>query len=88
MHVVYLCDTWTYLFTGKSNKDKENVQLTGFDVVRQRHSSNSDNNFTQPQGVFYMLQVSCLVFIEKKIYVKKFAKPCVSPVSSVVSVKV
>ncbi|CAC5395626.1 AGAP [Mytilus coruscus] len=34
---------------GKSNKDKENVQLTGFDVVKQRHSSNSDNNFTQPQ---------------------------------------
>ncbi|XP_071152716.1 arf-GAP with GTPase, ANK repeat and PH domain-containing protein 1-like isoform X12 [Mytilus edulis] len=36
---------------GKSNKDKENVQLTGFDVVRQRHSSNSDNNFTQPQVI-------------------------------------
>ena len=47
-----VCDTWTPLFTGKSNKDKENVQLTGFDIVRQRHSSNSDNNtFTQPQGV-------------------------------------
>ncbi|XP_052093517.1 centaurin-gamma-1A-like isoform X10 [Mytilus californianus] len=36
---------------GKSNKDKENVQLTGFDVVKQRHSSNSDNNFTQPQVI-------------------------------------
>lgn len=75
MHVVYLCDTWTYLFTGKSNKDKENVQLTGFDVVRQRHSSNSDNNFTQPQGVFYMLQVSSLVLIEKKIILRNLQNP-------------
>lgn len=75
MHVVYLCDTWTYLFTGKSNKDKENVQLTGFDVVRQRHSSNSDNNFTQPQGVFYMLQVSCLVLIEKNLMLRNSQNP-------------
>lgn len=34
---------------GKSNK--ENVQSTGFDIIRQRHPSNSDNNFTQPQGI-------------------------------------
>ena len=41
-----------HVVKGKSNKDKENVQLTGFDIVRQRHSSNSDNNtFTQPQGI-------------------------------------
>jgi hypothetical protein len=39
--------------TGKSGKDKENVRLTGFDVIRERHNSTSDapfiNSVTGPQ---------------------------------------
>ncbi|XP_052682875.1 centaurin-gamma-1A-like isoform X19 [Crassostrea angulata] len=31
---------------GKSSKDKENVRLTGFDVIRERHNSNSDAPFS------------------------------------------
>lgn len=38
------CRTCTV--TGKSSKDKENVRLTGFDVIRERHNSNSDAPFT------------------------------------------
>lgn len=39
--------------TGKTSKDKENVRLTGFDVIRERHNSNSEapfiNSVTGPQ---------------------------------------
>ncbi|XP_055995886.1 centaurin-gamma-1A-like isoform X39 [Ostrea edulis] len=38
---------------GKTSKDKENVRLTGFDVIRERHNSNSEapfiNSVTGPQ---------------------------------------
>lgn len=56
--VFYMCGfsfTFYFLFcmrcrtctvTGKSSKDKENVRLTGFDVIRERHNSNSDAPFS------------------------------------------
>lgn len=67
--VFYMCGfsfTFYFLFcmwcrtctvTGKSSKDKENVRLTGFDVIRERHNSNSDAPFTNSvtgpsEGVF------------------------------------
>nr|XP_022294714.1 arf-GAP with GTPase, ANK repeat and PH domain-containing protein 3-like isoform X3 [Crassostrea virginica] len=42
---------------GKSSKDKENVRLTGFDVIRERHNSNSEAPFNNsvpgvpPEGI-------------------------------------
>ncbi|XP_011423962.1 arf-GAP with GTPase, ANK repeat and PH domain-containing protein 3-like isoform X13 [Crassostrea angulata] len=36
----------SFSLSGKSSKDKENVRLTGFDVIRERHNSNSDAPFS------------------------------------------
>lgn len=36
----------SFSLSGKSSKDKENVRLTGFDVIRERHNSNSDALFS------------------------------------------
>ncbi|XP_048779508.2 arf-GAP with GTPase, ANK repeat and PH domain-containing protein 3-like isoform X5 [Ostrea edulis] len=43
----------SFSLSGKTSKDKENVRLTGFDVIRERHNSNSEapfiNSVTGPQ---------------------------------------
>nr|XP_022294820.1 centaurin-gamma-1A-like isoform X18 [Crassostrea virginica] len=47
----------SFSLSGKSSKDKENVRLTGFDVIRERHNSNSEAPFNNsvpgvpPEGI-------------------------------------
>ena len=73
----------TCTVTGKSSKDKENVRLTGFDVIRERHNSNSEAPFNNsvpgvpPEGVWQLSPLALwLDRGTKKVYSLKVSLQC------------
>lgn len=73
----------TCTVTGKSSKDKENVRLTGFDVIRERHNSNSEAPFNNsvpgvpPEGVWQLSPLALwLDRRTKKVYSLKVSLQC------------